>query len=789
MTVTTSEQDISYETDGATVDFPIPFYFIDGRDIVVDKIDANGNLVTLSPGTDFTVSGEGSQYGGTASMTAPIARGFTLHIYREVPVTQETKYQQNDPFPARATETALDKLTMICQQLASSVVNAIRYPLSEFSRNGVLPPAGARAQMLLGFDANGNQEMVPRPASVGAGDMIVDTFIADVDYTPDVSTALPLSRAPINPANCWVYFDAVEQFDFSLSGTSIQFSSPIPSGVTAVRVRSGTTLSVGTAPQHSIGDSQLTWGGILNRTVDSIAALRGLNTLIYSRAFVTGYYAPHDGGGGAYQLDSSDTTSADNGGTIIVATDGGRWKLQAVHAVSLKQFGSKFDGVSDDSATNQAALNWLAVTGGELYAPAGTTINNTALTWAVNKPLKIRGAGRHATIFKSMSTTNTSLFNISNGTVEMSDLALSGSGTSTGGALLTTTVDHVFTRVDLLQYFQGMVLKANVGLLDACNFGTESVPGPISTSSIGIYVDGYAGGLNIINMVGFVPTVVGVAGIYVVSCGALQISDSNIIRQGTNVLLAPGNGQTVSSVMISNCYLDSAQKYNVQLAPAIGGTVVRTYITQAECSSSAITGIQIDGTRGVVDGVLIVSAQANFCSVNGITVTGSQAKNVHLVGGSLVQNAGSGLSVNNGGSARAVGVFAGGGYGGAGNAIGFFCDASSDVRLLDCEGFANSGADFSVPTTATVKNCRGFTSASTGSAVLPSGTAAITVNHNLSGTPTSSNIQITPTVSTGANPLYVDTTSITSSQFTVRCASAAAANFNFTWRATCNGQQ
>ncbi|VWD60999.1 putative exported phage protein [Burkholderia aenigmatica] len=94
----------------------------------------------------------------------------------------------------------------------------------------------------------------------------------------------------------------------------------------------------------------------LNRVVDSIAALRATNSTFFSRAFVTGYYAPRDGGGGAYQLDPSDTTSADNGGSIIVANDGGRWKLQVIGGrVSVKQFGAKLIG-GDDTVYIKAAI-------------------------------------------------------------------------------------------------------------------------------------------------------------------------------------------------------------------------------------------------------------------------------------------------------------------------------------------------------------------------------------------------------------------------------------------------
>ncbi|WP_186166465.1 hypothetical protein [Burkholderia gladioli] len=113
----------------------------------------------------------------------------------------------------------------------------------------------------------------------------------------------------------------------------------------------------------------------LNRVVDSIAALRALPHAFYQRAFVTGYYAPHDGGGGNYQYDASDTSSLDNGCTIIVAADGARWKLQYFGFITLRQAGAKMDyknGIvtTDDSAALTRALNALSTTGGEVRVDA-----------------------------------------------------------------------------------------------------------------------------------------------------------------------------------------------------------------------------------------------------------------------------------------------------------------------------------------------------------------------------------------------------------------------------------
>ena len=95
--------------------------------------------------------------------------------------------------------------------------------------------------------------------------------------------------------------------------------------------------------------------GGAGRVVDSIAALRALPKSGSPHAFVTGYYSPGDGGGGLYRYDATDVVAAENGGTIIVANDGGRWKLVHADAISVKQFGARGDDTTNDLAPIQAA--------------------------------------------------------------------------------------------------------------------------------------------------------------------------------------------------------------------------------------------------------------------------------------------------------------------------------------------------------------------------------------------------------------------------------------------------
>ncbi|MEK6346357.1 MAG: glycosyl hydrolase family 28-related protein [Burkholderia sp.] len=116
----------------------------------------------------------------------------------------------------------------------------------------------------------------------------------------------------------------------------------------------------------SIGDTTLSdqLKSRLECVADSISALRAVSKSIYTRVFVTGYRGPHDGGGGSYQLDPSDTTSEDNGGTIIKAADGGIWKMSVTYSITVRQFGAVGDGTSDDSPPFQAAIDWMKSVGG-----------------------------------------------------------------------------------------------------------------------------------------------------------------------------------------------------------------------------------------------------------------------------------------------------------------------------------------------------------------------------------------------------------------------------------------
>ncbi|NMX39356.1 hypothetical protein HBO34_15890 [Pseudomonas veronii] len=111
--------------------------------------------------------------------------------------------------------------------------------------------------------------------------------------------------------------------------------------------------------------------------VPSIAALRLLDSTVRKNAFATGYYAPGDLGGGAYYLHALDTSTPDNGGSVIVGADGGRWKLTKTDKMNVAQFGAKNDG-SDATTFINKAITAL---------PAGGTLSGSGLSYSVTSCL------------------------------------------------------------------------------------------------------------------------------------------------------------------------------------------------------------------------------------------------------------------------------------------------------------------------------------------------------------------------------------------------------------------
>ena len=126
MTVSSTTNKISYSTGGGVTSFAYTYPILKTSDLTVILKD-NATLVenTLSITTHYSVSRDAITRIGNVTTVATYAAGYTLIIKREVDLKQETDYTEGGAFPASSHEDALDKLTMIVQQLQEEVERCI----------------------------------------------------------------------------------------------------------------------------------------------------------------------------------------------------------------------------------------------------------------------------------------------------------------------------------------------------------------------------------------------------------------------------------------------------------------------------------------------------------------------------------------------------------------------------------------------------------------------------------------------------------------------------------------
>jgi hypothetical protein len=184
-------------------------------------------------------------------------------------------------------------------------------------------------------------------------------------------------------------------------------------------VGAASTASAATAATPSI---DLVYGA------KSVAKLRMVDKRLFTSVRTAGYHAAGDGGGALYYYDSSDTTSADNGGTVIVGKAGARWKLAHDGVLSLRQFGAKGNGTTDDTA---AITTWLAALpeGGHGHAAAGRYKFTQALVAPLRNRVAITGAGSQQTVFVyGGSSATIDLLTIGDGDTSLTGWSLEGFG-------------------------------------------------------------------------------------------------------------------------------------------------------------------------------------------------------------------------------------------------------------------------------------------------------------------------------------------------------------------------
>lgn len=388
MTVSSTTTKASYSGNGVTTVFAVPFYFLQNADLLVILRSSAGVETTQVLGTNYSVTGAGNESGGSLTMTVAPPTGTTLTILRNAAATQETDLLPNDRLPAESLETALDKLTMLVQQLDEENDRALKFAQTDSTASTTLPTAPNRANKFLSFDNNGN------PIVVGATDTY--TVSVEVKTATQGQTVFTLTTMSYIPGinNLSVFVDGVNQ----VNGTAYTETSP-----TTVTFSQG--LHAGAIVKFS--------------TVRTLTSGESGSDAIQFLQSGTGAQA----------------RSVQN-------------KLRDV--VSVKDFGATGDGVTDDTAAIQAALNSGAE---KIHVPKGTYLFTPPL--AVNfSDISLVGEGIGDSVLKPTAVAEPAIHvgrgaNVSGFTLE--HIYIQGNSTCTAGLELGVAGTYYAVTVDVLK--------------------------------------------------------------------------------------------------------------------------------------------------------------------------------------------------------------------------------------------------------------------------------------------------------------------------------------------------
>lgn len=367
------------------------------------------------------------------------------------------------------------------------------------------------------------------------------------------------------------------------------------------------------------------------RVVSSIASLRALPKTGAAYALVLGYYTSGDEGGGLYWYDAADTTSADNGGTVIVASDDARWKRSDTgDIIKARAFGAKA-GV-DCTTAIQAAIDACPAGGVVALPPSDCTITGRL---TINKSITLQGDTQYQTAIIAVGCSALLIDRASNVQLRNLEIAASVRHTTTPNAYVgievtgstgTRPSNHIYRDV-LIDGFSVGYKSAWLWSSAFDNFRTNACA--IGMQAKNLSVNNVVHGCSFIGAAGLA----GSRGIQL--DGNVDPSEGWMISDTLFDDFEIGiEGIAVTHVLIDNCIIDHNRANGVLIGSAgvnFGGnwTVRGCYIAMQGAGGDAAIGSTNAAASSQNRGNVIAENQilvyAGSACLRGIYMSGSQA--------------------------------------------------------------------------------------------------------------------------------------------------------------------
>lgn len=359
-----------FNGNGTTTAFPFTFKVFAVGDVSVVRANAAGVETTLTLTSDYTVSlnaNQSSNPGGTVTLVSALATGSSMVITSEIDYLQPTDLTNQGGFYPSVINNALDRLTMLTQQLKEAVDRSAKIPITSTADAAALvADITALADIAEALEAVGNN---------------IDAVLAAEGYASDAGDSATAAAASAAAAGA-------SQTASQGSATSASGSAAAASASAAAAASSydsfddrwlgaktsnpsvdndGNALIVGAAYFNSVGLELRIWNGTAwqaaTATPDTVSqreftATAGQTSYTFDGGYRVGYTFVWVNGS---MLAGSDITATD-GTTItfasaLAANDEVRiLSFKAIGAIAVDDITGLQDALDDTLAAALAAI-------------------------------------------------------------------------------------------------------------------------------------------------------------------------------------------------------------------------------------------------------------------------------------------------------------------------------------------------------------------------------------------------------------------------------------------------
>ena len=171
MTISSTTTVSSGDGNGTQHSFPYGFKIFANGDLSVIVRSSAGIETVKQLDTDYIVTNAGNSSGGNVLFKFNTGNSNDAHfsssdkrpqsgekvvIRRNLTLTQGTDYVENDPFPAESHENALDRITMIAQQLQEAIDRSLKISRTNtMTSTEFTTSATDRANKIFSFESTG----------------------------------------------------------------------------------------------------------------------------------------------------------------------------------------------------------------------------------------------------------------------------------------------------------------------------------------------------------------------------------------------------------------------------------------------------------------------------------------------------------------------------------------------------------------------------------------------------------------------------------------------------------